>query len=57
MTEMFETPTEVAKKQRDYHESMKYCANLSLIFTEVSAVLRSLLSHFIDRTIGCTGFL
>lgn len=57
MTEMFETPTEVAKKQRDYHESMKYCANLSLIFTEVSAVLRSLLSHFIDRTSGCTGFL
>lgn len=57
MTEMFETPTEVAKKQWDYHESMKYCANLSLIFTEVSAVLRSLLSHFIDRTIGCTGFL
>lgn len=40
----------------------KYCANLTLIFSEVSAVLRRLLSHSsetlsycIGRTSGCTG--
>lgn len=52
---MFETQIEEATKQWDYHESMKYCANLSLIFSEVSAVLRNLLSHCIGRSSGCTG--